>query len=58
MSKSITKTLKKWGLIDIGTTVLTVFIPDNNLKYDDSSFKTIIYIDNTNGKETTKEIKV
>ena len=58
LSKSITKTLKKWGLIGIGTTVLTVSIPDNNLKYDDSSFKTIIYIDNINGKETTKEIKV
>ena len=58
LSKSITKTLKKWGLISIGTTVLTASIPDNNLKYDDSSFKMIIYIDNTNGKETTKEIKV
>ena len=58
LNKSVSKTLKKWGLFNIGTTTLTVSIPDNNFRYDDSNFKIIIHIDNNNGKETTKEIKV
>ena len=58
LNKSITKTLKKWKLFDIGTTTLTVSIPDNNFKFDDTNFKIICHIDNSNGKETTKGIKL
>ena len=58
LSKSTTKTLKKWGLFGIGTTILTVSIPDNNFKYNDNNFKTIIYVDNSNGRANTHEIKV
>ena len=58
LNKSVTKTLKKWGLIGIGTTILTVSIPDDNFKYNDSSLKAVIYVDNTGGKATTNEIKV
>ena len=58
LNKSISKTLKKWGLFGIGTTVLTVSIPDNNCKYDDSNFKIIIHIDNTKGKVSTKEARI
>ena len=35
LNKSISKNLKKWNIINIGTTTLTVSIPDNNCKYDD-----------------------
>ena len=58
LNKSVTKTLKKWGLIGIGTTILTVSIPDDNFKYNDSTLKAVIYVDNTGGKSTTNEIKV
>ena len=58
LSKSTTKTLKKWGLFGIGTTILTVSIPDNNFKYNDNNFKAIIYVDNSNGRANTHEIKV
>ena len=58
LNKSDTKNVKKWGLFNLGTTSLIVSIPDNNFKYDDSNFKIIIYIDNSNGKESTKEVKV
>ena len=58
LNKSISKNLKKWNIINIGTTTLTVSIPDNNCKYDDTNFKVIVFIDNLNGKESTKEIKV
>ena len=58
LSKATTKTLKKWGLFSIGTTILTVSIPDNNFKYDDTNFKVIIHVDNTNGRANTNEIKV
>ena len=57
LSKSVTKNLKKWGLIGIGTTILTVSIPDDNFKYDDSTLKAVVYVDNTGGKATTNEIK-
>ena len=58
LSKSTTKTLKKWGLFGIGTTILTVSIPDNNFTYNDNNFKVIIHVDNTNGRANTNEIKV
>ena len=58
LNKSISKSLKKWGLFSIGTTVLTVSIPDNNFKYDDTNFKIIIFVDNSNGKETVNEARV
>ena len=58
LNKSDTKNVKKWGIFNLGTTSLIVSIPDNNFKYDDSNFKIIIYIDNSNGKESTKEVKV
>ena len=58
LSKSISKNLKKWNIINIGTTKLTVSIPDNNCKYDDTNFKVIVFIDNLLGKASTKEIKV
>ena len=38
--------------------MLTVSIPDNNCKYDDSNFKIIIHIDNTKGKVSTKEARI
>ena len=58
MSKSISKSIKKWGLFGIGTTVLTASIPDNNFKFDDTNCKLILHIDNTNGKVSTKESKI
>ena len=58
LTKSVSKPLKKWNLFSIGTPSLTVSIPDNNVKYDDNNFKIIINIDNRNGKESTREIKV
>ena len=58
LNKTVSKTLKKWGLFGIGTTTLTVSIPDNNFKYDDTNFKIVIYIDNSQGKETVKEARV
>ena len=58
LSKSISKSLKKWNIFNIGTTTLTVSIPDNNCKYDDTNFKVVVYIDNLNGKAATKEVKV
>lgn len=58
LTKSVSNPLKKWGLFGIGTPSLTVSIPDNNVKYDDNNFKIIINIDNRNGKESTKELKV
>ena len=33
-------------------------IPDNNFKYNDNNFKAIIYVDNSNGRANTHEIKV
>ena len=58
LNKSVSKTLKKWGLFGIGTTILTVSIPDNNFKYDDTNFKIIIFVDNSNGKEAVNEARV
>ena len=58
LTKSVSKPLKKYGLFGIGTSSLTVSIPDNNVKYDDNNFKIIINIDNRNGKESTKELKI
>ena len=58
LNKSVTKTLKKWGMFNIGTTILTCSIPENNYKYDDNSCKVIIHIDNTNGRAATKEAKI
>ena len=58
LCKSITKSLKKWNIFNIGSTTLTVSIPENNFKYDDTNFKIVIFVDNINGKETTKELKV
>ena len=58
LNKSVSKTLKKWGFFSIGTTILTVSIPDNNFKYDDTNFKIAIYIDNLFGKETINEARV
>ena len=54
-TKSISKSLKKWGLKDIGTTDLTVSIPDDNFRYDDTKSKIIIHINNTHGRASTKE---
>ena len=56
--KSDSKYVKKWGLFGLGTVNLIVSIPDNNFKYDDTNFKIIIYIDNSNGKDSTKEVRV
>ena len=58
LTKSVSKPLKKWNLFSIGTPSLTVSIPDNNVKYDDNNFKIIINIDNRNGRESTRELKV
>ena len=58
LNKSVSKTLKKWGMFNIGTTILTCSIPENNFKYDDSSCKVIIHIDNTNGRAATKEARI
>ena len=57
LTQMINKNVKKWNLFDIGTTVLTVSIPDYNYKYD-SAIKVDIHIDNTKGKEATKESKI
>ena len=58
LNKSVSKTLKKWGIFNIGTTNLTVSIPDNNFKYDDTNFKIAIFIDNIHGKETIREVRL
>ena len=55
LSKSISKSLKKWGLKDIGTTDLTVSIPNDNFRFNDTKSKIIIHINNTNGRASTKE---
>ena len=42
LNKSVSKTLKKRGMFNIGTTILTCSIPLNNYIYDDSSCKVIM----------------
>ena len=57
LTKTINQHIKKWKLFDKGFTQLKLTIPENNYKYD-SICKVNIEIDNTNGKETTKEYKI
>ena len=57
LSKTVEKSFKKLHFIDFGTIVLSVTLPDNNVKYD-SEMKVIILVDNTYGKEQTKEVKI
>lgn len=57
LSMSVKQTIKKWKLLGVGDTILTVSLPENNFKYD-SICKLKIEIDNTNGKIATKEFKV
>ena len=57
LSKIIDKSIKKWSLIGVGSTKMMVTLPDNNFKYN-SDVKINIFIDNTNGKEQVKEVKL
>ena len=57
LSKSINQHIKKWKIFDKGDTILKVSIPDNNYKYNSNCIVSI-YIDNTNGKASTKDYKV
>ena len=54
---SVKQKIKKWKLFGEGDTILNVNYPDDNFKYD-SLCKLNIEIDNTNGKITTKELKI
>ena len=57
LSKTIDRNIKKMGLFASGTTVMTVTIPENNFKVD-GTLNVSVNIDNTYGKEPTKEAKV
>ena len=57
LTQTIGKNIKKLGLMDMGSALLTVTIPDNNFKIS-SQINVKIIVDNINGKEPTKETKV
>ena len=57
LTQTIQKNIKKWGLVGIGATKLTVSIPENNYKVN-TEIKVTIVVDNTQGKEVAKEAKV
>ena len=57
LTQTIQKNIKKWGLVGIGATKLTVSIPENNYKVN-TEIKVTIVVDNTQGKEEAKEAKV
>ena len=57
LTQTIQKNIKKWGLVGIGATKLTVSIPENNYKAN-TEIKVTIVVDNTQGKEQAKEAKV
>jgi len=57
LTQTIQKSLKKWGLVGIGTTKLTVSIPQNDYKVN-SEIQLTVVVDNKQGKEAAKEAKV
>ena len=57
LTKSINQPIKKWKIFNKGDTILKISIPEDNFKYD-SICKLTIEIDNTKGKESTKESKI
>ena len=57
LTKTIEKNIKKWNLIGLGSIKMTVTIPENNYKIN-SQIKINVHIDNTKGKDPTKEIKI
>ena len=57
LTQTIGKNVRKLFLMDLGSALLTVTIPDNNYKIS-SQINVKIIIDNINGKEPTKETKV
>ena len=57
LTQTIGKNVKKLFLMDLGSALLTVTIPENNYKITSQIIVKII-VDNINGKEPTKETKV